>query len=203
VQTRLRQRLERAFTIVEVAVALGLFAIIAFVISFSLTMGVQGSNEAWRTHVALTVLRDFVAELQTRANSTDPALGIASVYQYCQNGAAVHPSGLGNAFEITGTELRGPLNGNPQVVVECFKNETANSSGNPASSAYSTYSAVIPSELGGPKDLNMDGDDDDELLPFDLKLVPMIITMTWHEQGPEGVLVRTQSIYVLLTRTAG
>lgn len=200
---QIQQRRRRGFTLVEVAVALGLFTTVAFVIAFSLTMGVQGSNESRRTHLAMSVMRDFVAELQARANSTDPTLGIASVYEHCMNGATGHPSGVGNAFQITGTELKGPLNGDPSIVVECFKNESANSSGNPDNPAYSNYSSVIPTELGGPKDLNMDADNEDELLPFDLKLIPMIITMTWHEQGPDGILTRTQSMYVLLTRTSG
>jgi hypothetical protein len=51
----------------------------------------------------------------------------------------------------------------------------------------------VPAELGGPQDLNFDGDAQDNLTAVgssvDLKLVPMTITVTFGDGSPQQTIV--------------
>ena len=70
-----------------------------------------------------------------------------------------------------------------EIHVACFADETA-----------------VPERLGGPRDLNLDGDAEDDLRKagFDLRFVPMEFTLTF----PEGESTRTFVMHRLVTRTA-
>lgn len=211
---RLHGRRVRGLTLVEVTVSMAIFALVAAMVSTSLSLSMRGSGEQTRSTEAIALLRSFQAELQRRANSTSPALGPASLFSFCLNGASAPTStgwAVGNPFHNSSaayalnTRLKGPgPAGEATIVCRAYKNETNNSSGNPANPYYSAYSPRIPAELGGPnRDLNMDGDFDDECLPDDLKVVPIQITLTYREVGRGGFITRTVSIYTLITRTAG
>jgi type II secretory pathway pseudopilin PulG len=71
-----------------------------------------------------------------------------------------------------------------QIQVTCSANETA-----------------TPAVLGGPQDLNFDGDAEDNLGNLsngtDLRLVPMTLTLTFVEDGK----TRTQVVHRLITKT--
>ena len=71
-----------------------------------------------------------------------------------------------------------------QVSITCFPNE-----------------ATVPAALGGPQDLNFDGDDDDDLGNMsngtDLRLVPMTITVSFTEDG----VTQTRTANHLITKT--
>jgi type II secretory pathway pseudopilin PulG len=196
-------------TLIEVAVAASLFAVVALFVAASLTTSMRGSAEQRRRTEALALLRAFRAELQRRANDPSPSLGPGSLFGFCLNGAtpgATNGWAVGSPFHNStgyalGTRLRGPGPlGEATIVCRVYKNETTNTSGDPPSAAYSTYSPVIPGQLGGgPLDLNMDADADDECTPDDLKLVPVRITVNYREARGD---LRSIDLYTLVTKTA-
>lgn len=72
---------------------------------------------------------------------------------------------------------------NGQITITCYPNE-----------------ATVPTDLGGPQDLNFDGDDDDNLgnvsAGTDLKLVPMTLRITFGDASD-----RTVDLHRLITVT--
>lgn len=72
-----------------------------------------------------------------------------------------------------------------QISVTCFPNET-----------------TVPAILGGPQDLNVEGDAQDDLgnqsAGVDLKIVPMTLTLTYIERGA----TLTRAMHLLVTRTS-
>jgi prepilin-type N-terminal cleavage/methylation domain-containing protein len=56
---------------------------------------------------------------------------------------------------------------------------------------------TVPSVFGGARDLNMDGDAGDALLPSDVKLLPCKLTIDWPDGQGQGHL----EIYHLFTET--
>lgn len=83
-----------------------------------------------------------------------------------------------------GATLSVPSVSNGQAVVICHANEL-----------------IVPPELGGPQDLNFDGDADDDLSTVqggsDLKLVPMTIALTFESHGT----AQTITSHRLITKT--
>lgn len=156
-------------SLIDVTAALALFAGLALVVSSALVTSLQGGGSTWRSSVAMSVLRDRLAEIQETAN-TD----MANVYP-TYHGAW---SGSGTTFSV-------PDLPDGQLTIVCYKNETSTPAGNNLSGRSDDTTAPIPTELGGPRDLNMDGDANDELGPTadDAKLVPMTLTLTWTENG--------------------
>jgi Tfp pilus assembly protein PilV len=73
-----------------------------------------------------------------------------------------------------------------QIAITCYPNE-----------------AAIPVELGGPQDLNFDGDPSDDLgnvsAGTDLKLVPMTLTLSYFNAPDNST--RTMTMYRLITKT--
>ena len=71
-----------------------------------------------------------------------------------------------------------------QVFIACFADETS-----------------VPAVFGGPQDLNLDNDAQDDLgnvsAGSDLKLIPITLTLTWVE----GNVTRTLTVYRLITKT--
>lgn len=164
-----RSSARSGLSMVDVTVALGVFAGLVLVVSSALVTGVEGGGSTWRSSVAMSVIRDRLAEIQETANTN-----MASVY------TTYHGSwnGSGKTFDVA--ELP-----NGKLHIFCYKNETNKSAGTTvASGRTDKHTAPIPSELGGPRDLNMDGDAEDELGPTgdDAKLIPMTLTLTWTEK---------------------
>ncbi len=71
-----------------------------------------------------------------------------------------------------------------QIIVTCYPNETA-----------------VPAILGGPQDLNFDGDANDDLgnasLGTDLKLVPMMLTLNYTTEN----IARTLVVHRLIAKS--
>lgn len=71
-----------------------------------------------------------------------------------------------------------------QIAMDCFANE-----------------ATVPAVLGGPQDLNFDGDAQDDLSNIsngsDLRLVPMAFTLTFAQNG----ITQTITMHRLITKT--
>lgn len=88
--------------------------------------------------------------------------------------------------DFNGTTVAVPELTGGQIVITCYRNEGSTAGG---------ASTRIPTELGGDRDLNMDGDDDDDCIGADLKLVPTRLVLTWTEGRsgstnlPERVIV--------------
>lgn len=120
-------------------------------------------------HQAVSALRDLVAEIEHTAN-------VPSNLETGQGIGAVLDKYDGRAFpagDVPSGEIR----------VACFADETA-----------------VPEQLGGPRDLNLDGDAEDDLRQagFDLKIIPVELTLTF----PEGESMRRLVLHRLVTRTA-
>ncbi len=226
-----RSRGRRGLTLLEVTFALGVFLILAGIVALSLSMSLLSGGEAWRGNIALRTMRALIGQIQGVANDGSPTQGIAAVYgtfhlnnnevaegasqDFDDNDDGI-PDRVFEMSDIYGTDelgtdtsnrtptLPGPsLNGQAYISVRCYRNETSTETGQ-LNGIY--YTDAIPAELGGPRDLNLDGDDDDILLPSDCRIVPMILTMTWFEKAGRntgGRVVRVLTVYHIAARTAG
>jgi type II secretory pathway pseudopilin PulG len=224
-----RTRGRRGLTLLEVTFALGVFLILAGIVALSLSMSLLSGGEAWRGNVALRTMRALIGQIQAVANDGDPTQGIAAVYGTFHlndneisetihdfddddDGIPDHVYEMADVYgqDAIGTAtpdrtpcLPGPgPNGQAYISVRCYRNETTNETGT-SNGIYRT--SRIPDELGGPRDLNLDGDDSDMLLPSDCRIVPMILTMTWFEKSganDSGRIVRVLTVYHIAARTA-
>ncbi len=166
------KRREAGLTLIEVAVSLAVFTLIALGVSMTLIRGIDHREESFQSYRALNAVRNVVATIQDTANQPPDfanQLGIGSVYRrYDGQTIAVDdlPSG--------------------QVLITCFVDETA-----------------VPAIFGGPQDLNLDNDAQDDLgnlsAGTDLKLIPITLTLTWVEENGS----RTMTVHRLITKTTG
>lgn len=160
---------EAGLTLVELAVSLAVFTVIALSVALTLLRGMEHRQESFQIYVARTALRDIVAEIQELGNlpkNPGNTQGIGALYgQYNGQTRTIPdlPSG--------------------QISFTCFADEN-----------------TVPTELGGPQDLNYDGDALDNLTSAgdDLKLVPMRLRATFQEGSRTHELV----LHRLFTRTS-
>ena len=145
---------ERGMTLVEITVAIVVFTVIAIPVSFTLVRGMAHRMHVFQQYLALSALRDLAAEIQETANSPldlSQQMGIGAVFD-----------------KYDGQTFTAPALQNGQITVTCYADEV-----------------LVPAALGGPQDLNFDGDPDDDLgnqsNGTDLKLVPMILTITYDD----------------------
>lgn len=161
---------ERGFTLLEVAIAISLFILIAVPVSITLLRGMQHGEQSHQQYVALNALRDLIAEMQEVANLPQDLPnqeGIGAIY------ARYHDQSIPIPDLTSGS-----------ITVVCFPNESG-----------------VPGNLGGPQDLNFDGDATDDLgnqsNGSDLKLVPMTLTIQYTDRGGTYTITKER----LLTKT--
>lgn len=161
---------EAGLTLVEVTLAMGLFAVLILSVAMTLLRGTQHRRQTFQEYVGLSALRDFVAEVQETANlpqNLSLQQGVGSVYLKYNSKSYSVPNLTSGAITVT-----------------CYANE-----------------ATVPTQLGGPQDLNFDGDALDDLgnmsTGTDMKLVPMALALTFTDDYG----ARTISIERLITKT--
>ncbi len=154
--------LEAGISLVEVVVAMTIFAVFMLSTGATLMGGIAQRRHAYDTYEALTIARDFLSEVQEVANLPQDLTadeGIGSVYQVYQGATFPAPALPGGS-----------------ITVQIHASE-----------------ASVPTELGGPQDLNFDADDDDDLdstaAGSDLRIVPMTITLTWGSGTEQTTLI--------------
>ncbi|MBI4584669.1 MAG: prepilin-type N-terminal cleavage/methylation domain-containing protein [Planctomycetes bacterium] len=161
---------QAGITLVEVTVALGIFSVLILSVGITLLRGMEHRRQAFLEYRGMESMRNLIAEIQETANLPQdlPALrGIGAVYMKYHD----------KTFAV-------PELPSGQIQVACAPNE-----------------AAVPAVLGGPQDLNFDGDAGDNLGNLsngtDLRLVPMVLTLTFVEDGK----TRTQTVHRLITQT--
>jgi len=157
-------------SLLEVIIALTIFASLVLAASMTLVSGMAHRRESFQRYLAVNALRDRLADIQETVNLPEnlpQGEGIGAVYSKYDSKnflAADLPSG--------------------QVSVTCFANET-----------------LVPVALGGPQDLNFDGDAQDNLgnqaNGTDLRLIPLTLTVTYTEDG----IIRTMTKHRLIARS--
>ena len=138
--------------LLEISVAVVVFALILLSSLLTLTKGVDQRRQSFQNYRAIHAIRDLVADMQETANrplDLSEKEGIGAVYNKYHS----------QSFAITNLP-------SGQLTVTCHPNEVS-----------------VPGLLGGPQDLNFDGDALDDLgnasAGTDLKLVPMTIVATY------------------------
>lgn len=169
------QRLPRrqaGVTLLQVMIAVPLIVVVLFGLAAVLAGASRRQSSTRATAIAVAALREKVGEIQHLAN-TD----MASVYDAFTNVAS-------STFAVPGVpgvrQGLQPLPGNAFVgTILCWNDETG--ARMPAGAL-----AGDSARLGLPRDLNMDDDAGDEnLLGFDMKVVPMKITLDFMDaSGP-------------------
>ena len=157
-------------SLLEVLTSLSVFAILVLSVCMTLVRGVQHRNLTFELYRAMSAVRDKVAEIQDTANGPEDLAadrGIGAVY------ARYHAK----TFPV-------PELPSGQLSITCYPNEN-----------------TVPTLLGGPQDLNLDGDPLDDLgnqsAGTDLKIVPMVLTLTFMESG----VARKLTLHRLITKT--
>lgn len=161
---------ERGLTLIEILVAVGIFAFVAMGSAITVLKSAQYRRQTFEMYLLTSGLRDLTAEMQDVANRPE-------------NMSA--DEGIGGIFHrYNGVTFPIPNLPSGQIAVICESDE-----------------ATVPAELGGPQDLNFDGDALDDLggiaAGLDLKLVPVTLTASYDD---DGVTV-TRVIHRLVTRT--
>lgn len=164
-------RRDTGLSLVEVAMAVTLFALISVSVTMTIARGIQHRQHSFQRYQALSALRDVLAEVQETANLPQDL---------------TVPQGIGAVYmKYHGQTIPEPTVPGGQITVTCYADETS-----------------VPVILGGPQDLNFDGDALDNLANAsngtDLKLVPMALTI----QFGEGVEAQSLTVHRLVCKTS-
>ncbi len=159
---------QRGIALVEVAVSLSVFTIIAVPVAITLLRSMEYDGQSHQMYLATSALRDRIADVQETANLAQNLVaeeGIGAVYDKYD----------GQTFTVAALP-------SGQISFECYADE-----------------AAVPVSLGGPQDLNFDGDATDNLtaVGFDLRLVPMVLTLTFAAGGGSQTII----MHRLITQT--
>ncbi|MCO5167202.1 MAG: hypothetical protein M9894_12690 [Planctomycetes bacterium] len=173
-------------SLVDVSIGLAVFAGLALTVAMALTAGSRGGESAWRHSVAQSLLRDKLAEMQEAAN-----VDMKDVY-VAYHGTWDKPTGSGT-INTTGKDFAVPELPHGNLNIRLYKNESGAGAPTPGatiSGRPDRATAYIPAELGGARDLNGDGDMNDELGPTadDARLLPARLELTWRDST--GVVER-------------
>lgn len=167
----------RRFSLLEVTVSLGLFAMLAGVVGAAMVVSSTSTMQTSARQRAMQALQNEIQRLQEECNTK---LGQSPGF-YEDNFLNNPTDEVAAQFDLPGP---GP-NGRAEIARTMWTDEDAL-----PLSAFGTTA----------KDLNMDGDTQDTVLGYDLKLVPTQITITYHEIV-EGVAVsRTLTNYLFYTK---
>lgn len=161
---------ESGMTLLELTFALSILSVVMIASGSSVVTSIRDRRESSDNYAAINAARDLISEIQSVANvDTDLSaqVGIGSIFARYHNSTQTLPN-LANG----------------SITVTCFANEPS-----------------VPNDLGGPQDLNFDADDSDNLSSIgassDLKVVPMVVTVSYGETTP----LRTLTLRRLIART--
>lgn len=161
---------EAGMTLLELSIALAILSVVIIASGSSVVTSIRDRRASSDRYAAINAARDLVSEIQSIANvDTDlgSKVGIGAIY------------GRFNGYKQTLPNLS-----NGVITVQCYGDEDS-----------------VPTELGGPQDLNFDSDAQDDLTSVaasgDLKLVPIVVTVTYGETTPQETFV----VRRLITRT--
>ena len=160
---------QTGMSLIEILVALSVFIFITLGVNTALLLGMKQREEAFNYYRAISAMRGKIAEIQEVANlDTNLAL---------QEGVGSLHARYSNKMATVANVPGG------KITTVCFPNET-----------------TVPAAFGGPQDLNFDGDASDDLtaVAFDLRLVPMSITLSFTSEGNNQFM----TTHRLFTRTA-
>ncbi len=153
---------EDGFSLVEVTIALALFATALLTTGLTLLQGSRSLDESESFSLALRAVRDVCAEIQEQAN-------LPNNLPLFEGIGAVYSSHNGETRTITALPAG-------TISITCYADEP-----------------TIPAVLGGPQDLNFDGDSNDNLggqaNGSDLQLVPVEITVSFTDD--RGTVTQT------------